>query len=224
MQENEPPLRIYRINADVNHFQDLLFDGQVYKSYADQLQVMEMLNLNGRPKRFWIPPTVFCLEPLLEEPDFWSAGGTGGFAATERALDLVRPHFERAGQLLELPYDKQILTVLNVTECINCVDEAKSIWSRGERHHTLRQPYFIPRHLVVSSVFKIPQNLTTIYCYEATGDPEDEFKACVELNQLRGLIFTEVWNSEVGILNPLQYQGMVVGRPPDLPPEESPFT
>jgi hypothetical protein len=47
-----------------------------------------------------------------------------------------------------------------------------------------------------SSIFKIPNRLADIYVAEGRYDPEDEFKARVEQNNLTGLLFEEVWRDE----------------------------
>jgi hypothetical protein len=60
----------------------------------------------------------------------------------------------------------------------------------------LVKPVFVPAHMQISSLFKIPERPFTIYCWEEDRDQETEFKACVEKNKLKGLEFELVWTDE----------------------------
>jgi len=69
----------------------------------------------------------------------------------------------------------------------------------GERGYITR-PFFLPDEVPASNIFKIPQVIDRIYTWEVDGNPEDEFKACVEANGLTGLYFEPVWSGEDGII------------------------
>ena len=186
------PMKIYKVECDVNTYQSLYpEDDDVYNS--------ETLFFGGTPKASdWKPPKMYCDRPLLKRPDFWYIG-PGVIVAGASAMDAVRTPFEMAGELLELPYDNEILTVLNVTECINALDHDASEWlmtADGQRAAPTRFAFHGNR-IGESSLFKIPETrFAYVFCAEREADPEIEFKAAVEHHQLKGLVFEEVWSDE----------------------------
>jgi hypothetical protein len=120
-----------------------------------------------------------------------------------RSIEHVRTQFEMAGELLPLPCDGVELTVLNVLECINCLDHERSTWlttKDGQRIYP--DPFkkgsyvFHAERLPESSLFKIPElRQGRVLCRERDGDPELEFKAAVELHGLVGLKFQLLWQT-----------------------------
>jgi hypothetical protein len=107
-------------------------------------------------------------------------------------------HLEMAGDLLPLPYEDQEYTILNVTECINCLDHEASEWRHspftGQRISPLRY-VFHPDRFSESTLFKIPETRRAeILVVEGLHDPEAEFRYAVEQGNLKGLIFEELWS------------------------------
>ena len=133
---------------------------------------------------------MYCDGPLQKEPDFWSIGTGATIVAGDKALEAVQTMFEMAGELLPLPYAGKMLTVLNVTECINCLDHEKCEWRtarNGIRLYPTRY-VFHSKRFNESSLFKVPEVRTsTIFCLEHEFDPQTEFKAAVEEAGLQGL-------------------------------------
>src|SRR4051794_31748731 len=99
-------MKVYQICGDVGHYQAL---------YPDDPEVWasKMLVFGGTPKAAdWRPPRMHCNKPLLKRPDFWYVT-PGALVAGASAIEAVRTPFEMAGELLDLPYQNEILTVLN---------------------------------------------------------------------------------------------------------------
>ena len=105
---------------------------------------------------------------------------------------------EMAGEILPLKHKGVTYSVLNILQVWDCVDEDKTEWytsPKGEKFR-VKRPFFVPQHFEASTLFKIPTVETRIYCWEASREPEEEFKACVEANKLKGLRFDLVWTGE----------------------------
>jgi hypothetical protein len=105
-----------------------------------------------------------------------------------------------AGELLPLPHEGREYTVLNVTECINCLDQDASQWSlnpsTGERVRLVRYAFHRDR-FSESPIFKIPETCRAeVLVVEGLLDPEDEFRSVVRRAQLRGLIFEQLWEDD----------------------------
>ena len=76
--------------------------------------------------------------------------------ATELLLTLL----EMAGELLPLPYEGGVYTLLNVTECIDCLDSGRSEWhytASGERVGGPNRYVFHSKRFSESLIFKIPE-------------------------------------------------------------------
>lgn len=183
-------MKIYKIEHDVERYQSL---------YPEDDKDMDMLFFGGiRKAESWKAPRMYCLNPLLERPDFWYTN-PGVVIAGASAIEQVRTIFEMAGELLEFPFEGENLTVLNVVECINALNPDRSEWlltADGQRAAPIRYAFYEKR-IGESSIFKIPETrFADVFCAEWEGDPETEFKAAVEHHQLTGLIFKEMWASD----------------------------
>ena len=189
-------------------YRDLLLDRRVYKTEAERYEYRENnLYFMGVRKKNWVPPQLMSRYPLRPEPDFWNFG-FGAFAVGEKALynssELERM-LEDSGQLLPLPYNGQELKLVNILECVECIDKEKTEWNihpRTAERVTARRPFFAAEDLPESTLFKIPQQPMDVYAWELHNDPEFEFKACVEENKFTGIYFEPVWSEESGIIPP----------------------
>lgn len=118
-------------------------------------------------------------------------------------MEITGDFLERAGQLLPLPFKNETLTICNILERSECIDENVTPWKfepiSGQRQAP-RRPCFVTSKLQKSSLFKITDSLYKTYAWEKNGDPQQEFKACVEANGLTGLRFEPVWSEEEGII------------------------
>ena len=186
-------MKVYKIRLDVNHYQSfqIEFEGDDFP--------LDEFTFDGNPKAAtWKPPEVFVLHPKLKAGDFY-AFCAGAFAAREASLREVRMHLEIAGELLPLIHEGERFVVLNVTDCINVLDQERTVWdiyADGTRG-LIRHPAFLPSRFTASSIFKIPEdNSVEIFTYEGFKSPHDEFKPTYERLGLTGLRFEEVWSDE----------------------------
>lgn len=99
-----------------------------------------------------------------------------------------------AGELLPVPYKEQTFSLLNITQCIECLDAERSEWQemKSTGRKRLRKPFLRADRMCASTLFKSAHSPLEIYCIEYSGDPEEEFKASVEHHKLKGLVFEEV--------------------------------
>lgn len=182
--------RVFRLRNDVSRYQYLL---------AADADADVQLYMDCRPRlATWTPPPVFVYQPLLEAGDFYQFGGAAPIASP-RATEALRGFFEEAGELLPLPHAGTEYTLLNVTECINCLDHERSAWlltQDGERVYPTRY-VFHPDRFSESALFKIPEtHRGEVLVVEGLRDPEDEFRAVVERAGLKGLRFEELWTED----------------------------
>lgn len=186
-------INVFRIELDPDSRYFLLADQHLVRSDA--------LRFDCTRVEEWQPPAVYVYEPKLRAGDFWGFQmQRSTFAIAPRVHKLVEPLLCLAGQLLPLPYEDQVFHLLNVTECVNCLDQSATEWvygkSTGKRIDVEKYVFHADR-LPESSVFKIPETASSeILCYEGLKDPEDEFKPSVELQALTGLRFHKLWSSE----------------------------
>ncbi len=186
-------MTVYSITCNSDKFQSftILDEKLVSDSWTNP---DAMLEFDGRLKtKSWKAPKVKILKPKLKRGDFFGFN-EGAFAVSPGAWERCAMCLEMAGELLPLPYEKEKFAVLNVTECIDCLDDKRSEWRIVGSSRLIKKPAFDPSLFGESSIFKHPYSSVRIYCYEESGDPETEFKAFVEKEKLTGLNFNEVWS------------------------------
>ena len=181
-------MKVFRLGNDVSRYQYFL------PAAADApLALLTDCRLRGEG---WIPPSVFIFEPRLEQGDFYQFG-VASLIAGPHATGVLRGLFEEAGELLPLPHDGREYTLLNVTNCINCLDHERSEWlltADGERIYPTRYMFHRDR-FAESPLFKLPETCRReILVVEGLRDPDDEFRAVVARAGLKGLIFQEIWS------------------------------
>ncbi len=99
--------------------------------------------------------------------------------------------------LLPLPFKDKLYHVLNVTECVNVLDDHKTEWLYENGIGPIKKYAFHAGRLTEAPLFKIPETCRSeILTLEGIKDPEDEFKGRVERLGLKGLIFEEIWSNE----------------------------
>jgi hypothetical protein len=185
-------VKVYQVKTDVNRYQHFVWEDE--SEYGQKRFVFEGVSL----RQEWKSCPVYVLEPKLKKPDFWSVTlGSGGFAVSPLALERMRPWLEQAGELLPLEYEGEMYMVVNILPAVDCIDEQRSEWEVYGFHKDRRRlvkPVFNPDRLPAVSLFKSTHFLPYSFCWEKTGNPETEFKACVEANKLKGVYFKEVWS------------------------------
>jgi hypothetical protein len=177
-------------------------EGFQYLLVADLALVgADQLRFDGTPVERWDPPDVYSYEPKLKEGDFWGFHMIDAtWATTPDATEKCRLFLSLAGQLLPLPFKGREFSLLNVTECVNCLDSGRTEWVYGK---TTGKPIGIAKYafhadrMPESSSFKIPETARAeILCYEGLRDSADEFKGFVEAIEMTGLEFEEIWRTD----------------------------
>lgn len=184
-------MKVFRMRMDGDRFQTFI---------TEQEEEWEHLSTDGTPRAAtWSPPKVRIRNPHAVQGDFLSPS-SGTPVVTDRAAQALKPLLERAGELLPLPYRGHMYWVLNVTVCVNAVDEERSEYFRNPE--TGRKLYettyvFNPHVLPASPLFKLPQTSSAqLLLTEGLLPPDEEFRAVVEREQLRGLVFDLLWSDE----------------------------
>jgi len=188
-------VRVFRVEADVNTYQYFMLQDQ-------RLLRSEQLRFDGTVIHEWSPPAVFSYQPQLAYGDFWGFQmWSAALAASPKAIRLLHVLFARAGQLLDLPYQGEHFGLLNVTQCVDCLDPEHTQWILGQETKKpirIAKYSFVPERLPESSIFKLPQTARSeILCHEGRMSNEDEFRACVEAFALHGLHFRQIWTENI---------------------------
>lgn len=182
-------MKVYRINNNVNHYQYFLAEQE-----EDELKLM--MDCTSKEHN-WNPPPVFIFRPKLRAGDFYNFS-SDILISSPKATEALRTHFEMAGELLPLPYKGQIYTLLNVTMCIDCLDQERTewLWDKVTNTKVLPKKYvFHKDRFTGSRIFKLPETCRgeiLIVDMEQGGD--EEFRGAVALAKLQGLVFEELWN------------------------------
>ncbi len=185
-------MRIYRLQCDVNHYQSFLPENP-------EVWDTDMLTFDATPKASaWTPPAAYVLHPKHKRGNFLSLSGR--LVVDPKASDDLFDLLEMSGELLPLPYMGELFHVINVTECINVLDEDRTKWVIGRTTGArigIESYGFHAKRLTETPLFKVPETCKAdIYTVEGMKDPDDEFKGRVERRGLQGLIFEEVWTDE----------------------------
>lgn len=185
-------MTVFKVDFDVDRFQSL--DTQEPGHWLELEHPFECEPMLER----WKPPAMCLVNPVRRAPDLWYVGTEAAIAASAKAFKHIQKQFSMAGECLPLPAEGQQLTLLNVTECVNCLDHERSRFFSGRSGSKLipLKYAFHKDRFGKSSIFKIPEMNGIILCLERDGDPGSEFKAAVEQHRLVGLTFEQLWNSD----------------------------
>ena len=187
------PVRVFKVYQDIDHF-------QCFRAKDPKLDPFEDL-LHGKSwSSTWSPPSVYLDSPKLKRGDFYQSG-SNYMIANPKATDALRTLFEEAGELLPLPFQGEKYYVLNVTKCVDCLDQEKTGWSvpnpSGSYRGWIVHYVFMRDRLPDSAIFKIPEySGREIFTIEGLREPESEFREIVRREGLKGLQFKQVWSSE----------------------------
>lgn len=184
-------MRVYRLKNDVNRYQYFL----PAKNEEWQLLVMDCTSRSAT----WSSPEVFIYKPLSTRGHFFQFS-IGIMITNPIATEVLREHLEMAGELLPIFYENETYSLLNVTTCINCLDQERTEW-RYDPTKTIRTTpkkyVFHSDRFAESRIFKIPEtHRAELFVVEYESGGEDEFRTVVEQHHLQGLLFEEVWSSE----------------------------
>ena len=185
-------MKVFRVAFESNDFQSFLpSDSTVWET--------DLLKMDCRKKLSeWVPPSIYILNPMLERGNVFHFC-SGAFVVDSLALEAVRTPLEVAGELLPLPHKGELFHLVNVLECVNCLDEDKTKWAYGKRTNArigIDEYFFYADRFSESTLFKIPETaLGEVLTVSGIKDPEDEFKSLVESAGLKGILFEELWSS-----------------------------
>ena len=186
-------MEIFRIRLNSNDFQCFLpTDNAVWKN--------DILKMDCSPKLTkWRAPEVYIQNPKRQKCNF-SHLCSGAFVIDQMATKRLRSILEMAGELLPLEYKGFPYYLLNVLECVNCLDSHTTEWVIGKNTGAkirISKYCFDKRRLSESTLFKIPETAASeVLCVSGIKDPEDEFKAQVEASGFRGLLFEKLWSDQ----------------------------
>lgn len=177
---------IYLIKTDADTYQYFL---------PEDIEEISKLSTNCKSKKdIWLPPSVFIYEPFLEKGDFYQAG-FDYLISSPRATAILRNHFEMAGEVLPLPYNDEIYSFVNILRCYDCLNKDETIWKPS----LLPEKYvFKVNRLPYPGLFKIPETHTgeILVLVDTSAPASDNFKATIERNNIRGLVFDKLWEHE----------------------------
>ena len=184
------PVKVFTVKQDCDRFRCFFETDLKGTVFQDLMQSKPRLDT-------WSPPSVYLNKPKLKLGDFCNAFDHY-IISNQRATNLLRTHFESAGELLPLPYEGNTYYVINVTRCVDCLDELASTWSiqSGNYRGWILRHIFVLDRLPRSGIFRIPAvGGNQIFTVEGLTDQEEDFRAIVQREGLKGLKFKEVWSS-----------------------------
>jgi hypothetical protein len=184
-------MRISRIRLNSNKFQSFLpKDIDIWKTDALKMDCKSKLAK-------WNAPEIY-IQNIKHEPGNFFHLCSGAFVADSSAAEGLRSILEMAGELLPLTHLGSPLFLLNVLECVNCLDSKKTTWITGKTTGAkirIVDYHFEKARFSESTIFKIPETaLSEILCVEGFKDPEDEFRAQVEAQGFKGIDFELLWS------------------------------
>jgi len=114
-------MKIHRVQLDVNSYQSFLPEkSTVWKE--------NILKMDCSPKADqWKPPEIYVVNPTRRQGNFFRLC-SGAFVSDETATEELRDLLEMAGELLPLQHKGKNYSLLNVTECMNALDDEKTEW------------------------------------------------------------------------------------------------
>jgi hypothetical protein len=185
-------MEIHKIRLDSNIYQSVVpKDDNIWKN--------NLLKLDAQPKlETWKTPAVYVHNPKKKRGNFFHVC-SGGIVVDSIALEKLRDFFEMAGELLPIDNDGEILHLVNILECVNCLDDRKTQWILGKTTGAkidIKKYEFYPDRISESTLFKIPETAAgEVLATSRIKDPEDEFKSVVDREGLTGILFEKLWSN-----------------------------
>jgi len=189
-------MKVFMVRYDVKDYQQLFYsdptmDVAFFNFYGDSLQ------------RDWrIPKNIFVSNPMEQKGDFRAMGE---ILLLEKSKAILAPILDPVSEYYEFIFEGEKHSFFNVTYFCDCLDKNKSTieWEHrkdgasfiGEIHTHVFRTDRLPKH----SVFRLPGPVVSTELYTIEGcfkDKNKEFKYVVEKNNLKGLKFKLVWDSE----------------------------
>lgn len=186
-------MKIFEVSADVTKYQSIF---TVDDSARTLLKTI--FDSSSRLKE-WEEIEFFVFDTRLMVPDFYYIGNSSAFACNEKAVEEFGRLFNIGCELLPIRLETgEKLYIVNVLDCINCLNEKLSVfdyYDNGDRGRILK--YSFHKRFTESSLFKIPQNpKAAIFAYSRFKSAYDEFYTTYQNSNFKGLIFEEVFSDE----------------------------
>lgn len=181
--------KIYRIHHLTNQYQ--------YVLPIDLEQISSLVALCQSWKEAWYPPSVFIYEPFLKKGDFYQSNGSC-LIVNSTALKLLKGFFLDAGEILPLHYKEDSFSFINILRCYDCLDKDNTEWMTGLKGFIPEKYVFKRQFLPETGLFKIPEtHAGEILIHVNNNKPvEDDFTYVVKYNNLEGIDFELLWESE----------------------------
>lgn len=186
-------LKIYTIKVESNIYQSVFPE-------IEENRVLEYMTFDciEKPSE-WSKIEWFVFNPKKKAGNFFSLGSSGALVFDEEVFNSdLYTLIEMSGQVLPIKLQDYNLYVLNITECINALnqkDTVRDIYEDGSQGRILEYS-FNRNRFSESSLFKIPEtSKSEILTYSGLKSPEDEFKTLYEQLGFEGLIFQEIFNT-----------------------------
>lgn len=147
----------------------------------------------------WKPLRLYEDKARRKRGNFSRSWG-GGFVVDSRAMAVIQPILGDNCEFLPmLPYNGEILFLMNLLTCIDALDKERTEFAIDEASHTklsrILKYSFNPDRLLNVSIFKLPKRVG-FFAATGTGHAELEFKTLVEQEELTGLMFRELWSAD----------------------------
>jgi hypothetical protein len=188
-------MRVFSVRANVDLQTFFPYDPDDPRDTKTLTNGMFPLDCTPRSAQ-WTPLPLYAQNQKSKRGNFiflWS----GNIAADSRACKALRPVFDRTCEFLPmLPYDGEVFHVMNVLECVDCLDNEKTKWQVDQktgRRLQIEEYSFVPERFAESTLFKLPKRRVLL---TVTGlkDLKYDFKSIVEREGLTGLEFEELWS------------------------------
>lgn len=184
---------VFRVRPDVDQYQYFL-----PKYYEEVVAGMLEFDCKSRISN-WSPPSMEMHDQNLLYGSFFQFSLTY-WILNANTVEILGDYIYNAGELLPFRSTQQQYYILNVTNCIDCLDAEESEWFvdkvDGSRIYPTRYRFRIER-MTNAPIFKIPETKRTeIFIHEGLLNPGVEFRHFVETHELAGLIFEELWRSD----------------------------
>ncbi|PCJ54989.1 MAG: hypothetical protein COA79_21315 [Planctomycetota bacterium] len=185
-------MKVYEIIHESNDYQTLVDDED---STADENSLYSV----GVGKVFdgdWIVPKLRIYNPKSKKPNFFSYI-SGSTVVDEVTCEKLQTIFEFSGELFPISCNEFNGYLLNILECVNCLDQKNCEFEKDDEGDILwvEKFAFQTTMLPESSLFKIPEAISSIFTIEGMGI-RDEFKEVYEGNKMKGLKFELIWSDE----------------------------
>jgi hypothetical protein len=184
-------MNIYKVKTDTNNV-------QLVQPTDESLINLKFLNFDCESrKKDWKELEVYVYNPKTKPKDFYTMI-SGILIFNEKVLDVYQTIFEMAGEILPLQVERgEKLYVLNILQCMNGLDYDRTQWyyyNDGTKGRILDYKFHEWRILNESTLFKIPESSTDIFCFTDDRNEDDQFYHLYHKHKLTGLIFEEIDN------------------------------